>query len=172
VIILLDEMLNAGHGVGSGISLFIATNICETFLWKCLSPITIRNAQSYEYEGAIINLFHSLIMTPNKVYAIQNAFMRSSQPNINQVISTILIFMVVIYFQGFQVNLPVQDKRMKGGQPTQYPIKLFYTSNMPIILQSALISNLFFISQILSKKFRDSFLINLLGNWQEMEIGG
>ena len=44
VIILLDEMLNLGHGIGSGISLFIATNICETFLWKCLSPITMKNA--------------------------------------------------------------------------------------------------------------------------------
>jgi len=58
----------------------------------------MRNAQNYEYEGAIINLFHSLIKTPDKIYALQNAFLRSSLPNINQIISTVLIFLVVIYF--------------------------------------------------------------------------
>ena len=38
---LLDDMMSKGYGLGSGISLFIATNICETILWKCLSPLTI-----------------------------------------------------------------------------------------------------------------------------------
>lgn len=54
----------------------------------------------------------------------------------------------VIYFQGFRVDLPVRNKRARGQQGS-YPIKLFYTSNMPIILQSALVSNLYFISQVL-----------------------
>lgn len=97
VIIMLDEMLQKGYGIGSGISLFIATNICETFLWKCFSPITMRSAQSYEYEGAVINLVHSLFSS-NKIYALQNAFNRSGLPNLNHVLSTILIFLVVIYF--------------------------------------------------------------------------
>lgn len=55
--------------------------------------------------------------------------------------------MQVIYFQGFRVDLPVRNKRARGHQGS-YPIKLFYTSNMPIILQSALVSNLYFISQV------------------------
>ena len=70
VIIMLDEMLQNGYGIESGISLFIATNICESFLWKCFSPITMRSTNSYEYEGAIINLFYSLVKTPNKMYAL------------------------------------------------------------------------------------------------------
>jgi hypothetical protein len=57
----------------------------------------------------------------------------------------------VIYFQGFRVDLPVRNKRARGQGGT-YPIKLFYTSNMPIILQSALVSNLYFISQLLYKR--------------------
>ena len=28
IVILLDELLQKGYGIGSGISLFIATNIC------------------------------------------------------------------------------------------------------------------------------------------------
>ncbi len=41
VVMLLDDMLNKGYGLGSGISLFIATNICENIVWKSFSPITI-----------------------------------------------------------------------------------------------------------------------------------
>ena len=36
VVIILDELLQKGYGLGSGISLFIATNICETIVWKVL----------------------------------------------------------------------------------------------------------------------------------------
>ena len=36
--LLLDETKNfQGYGLGSGISLFIATNICETIVWKAKS---------------------------------------------------------------------------------------------------------------------------------------
>lgn len=34
IVMLLDELLQKGYGLGSGISLFIATNICETIVWK------------------------------------------------------------------------------------------------------------------------------------------
>jgi len=42
MVLMLDELLQKGYGLGSGISLFIATNICETILWKSFSPVTIR----------------------------------------------------------------------------------------------------------------------------------
>lgn len=32
IAILLDELLQKGYGLGSGISLFIATNICESIV--------------------------------------------------------------------------------------------------------------------------------------------
>lgn len=50
-----------------------------------------------------------------------------------------------------------------------YPIKLFYTSNMPIILQTALVSNLYFLSQLLYKRYPNNFLINLFGKWKDEE---
>lgn len=51
-----------------------------------------------------------------------------------------------------------------------YPIKLFYTSNIPIILQTALVSNLYFISQILFKKYPENIMIHLLGRWETPEM--
>jgi len=61
IVLLLDDMLNKGYGLGSGISLFIATNICENIIWKSFSPITITTQQGTEFEGSIINLVHSLL---------------------------------------------------------------------------------------------------------------
>ncbi len=43
IVILLDEMLQKGYGMGSGVSLFIAVNICENIVWRTLSPITIKS---------------------------------------------------------------------------------------------------------------------------------
>ncbi len=68
------------------------------------------------------------------------------------------------FSQGFRVDLPIKSARYRGQYNT-YPIKLFYTSNIPIILQSALVSNLYVISQMLSTRFSGNFLVNLLGTW-------
>lgn len=172
VVLLLDELISKGYGVGnSGISLFIAINACETIMWKTFSPITYPTDVGTEYEGSIVSLFHSLITRSDKLYALQQAFYRSHLPNLNNLIATVLIFFVVIYFQGFRVDLKVQTAKVKNGVQS-YPIKLFYTSNTPIILQSALVSNLFFFSQILYKNFKTFFFIRLLGTWQDVEMGG
>lgn len=62
IVILLDELMSNGYGLGnSGISLFIAINICENIIWKSFSPLTYKTDLGMEYEGSIIALFHSLI---------------------------------------------------------------------------------------------------------------
>ncbi|CEG45049.1 protein transporter sec61 subunit alpha isoform 2 [Plasmopara halstedii] len=170
LVIILDEMLQKGYGLGSGISLFIATNICENIVWKAFSPTTINTGRGTEFEGAIIALFHLLITRSDKLRALKEAFYRQNLPNITNLLATMFVFVVVIYFQGFRVDLPVKYQKLRGQQGT-YPIKLFYTSNMPIILQTALVSNLYFISQLLYRKFSGNFLVRLLGVWQDMEGG-
>jgi protein transport protein SEC61 subunit alpha len=100
VVIILDELLQKGYGLGSGISLFIATNICESIIWKAFSPTTINTGRGTEFEGALIALIHLLITRTNKLKAIREAFLRSNLPNVWNLISTIFVFVVVIYFQG------------------------------------------------------------------------
>jgi len=170
VVLMLDELLQKGYGLGSGISLFIATNICENIVWKAFSPTTINTGRGTEFEGAVIALFHLLITKTDKVRALKEAFYRQNLPNITNLLATVLVFVVVIYFQGFRVDLPVKNQRQRGA-PGSYPIKLFYTSNIPIILQTALVSNLYFLSQLLYKRYSDNILVNLLGRWQEAGQG-
>merc|ERR1712224_366665 len=124
-----------------------------------------------EFEGAIVALFHFLISRSDKVLALKEAFYRQSAPNLTNLFATVLVFFIVIYFQGFRVDLAVYYQKQRGQQGI-YPIKLFYTSNIPIILQTALVSNLYFFSQILYRRFKSNMLVNLLGQWQDLEYGG
>merc|ERR1712110_1184713 len=130
IVLLLDELLSKGYGLGSGISLFIATNICETIVWKAFSPTTINTGRGTEFEGAVIALFHLLITRSDKIRALKEAFYRQNLPNVTNLLSTVLVFVIVIYFQGFRVDLPVKSQKQRGQQGS-YPIKLFYTSNIP-----------------------------------------
>jgi protein transport protein SEC61 subunit alpha len=171
IVITLDELLQKGYGLGSGISLFIATNICETIVWKSFSPTTINTGRGTEFEGAFVAFFHLLITRTDKVKALKEAFYRQNLPNVTNLMATILIFIVVIYFQGFRVDLPVKYRSQRGMQGS-YPIKLFYTSNMPIILQTALVSNLYFLSQLMYKRYPNNFLVSLFGKWKDEETGG
>lgn len=52
----------------------------------------------------------------------------------------------------------VKYQKYRGQQGT-YPIKLFYTSNMPVILQTALVSNLYFLSQLLHNRYAGNLLV-------------
>eukprot|EP00816_Leptocylindrus_hargravesii_P004288 CAMPEP_0196811098 /NCGR_PEP_ID=MMETSP1362-20130617/16950_1 /TAXON_ID=163516 /ORGANISM="Leptocylindrus danicus, Strain CCMP1856" /LENGTH=461 /DNA_ID=CAMNT_0042186351 /DNA_START=38 /DNA_END=1423 /DNA_ORIENTATION=+ len=171
IVLVLDELLQKGYGLGSGISLFIATNICETIIWKAFSPTTINTGRGTEFEGAIIALFHLLITRSDKFRAVREALYRQNLPNITNLLATVFVFVVVIYFQGWRVDLPVKYQKYRG-QEGNYPIKLFYTSNMPIILQTALVSNLYFVSQLLYNRAPTNVLVRLLGKWQEVEGGG
>lgn len=168
IVILLDELLQKGYGLGSGISLFIATNICESIMWKAFSPTTINTGRGPEFEGAIIALVHLLFTWDNKTAALREAFYRQSLPNVMNLISTVIVFGAVIYLQGFRVEIPVKSARQRGVRGS-YPVRLFYTSNMPIMLQSALSSNVFLISQMLYSRFSDNLLVQLLGVWEPKE---
>lgn len=165
VVILLDELLQKGYGLGSGISLFIATNICESITWKAFAPTTVNTGRGYEFEGAVVGMVHLLATRKDKKRALIDAFFRPNQPNMFQFLITIAMFFVVVYLQGFRVEIPVKSTRARGPQGS-FPVRLFYTSNLPIMLQSALTSNIFIISQMLYSRFPDNFLIRLIGTWE------
>ncbi|CDR41980.1 CYFA0S08e02234g1_1 [Cyberlindnera fabianii] len=164
IVILLDELLQKGYGLGSGISLFMATNICEQIFWKTFAPTTVNNGRGDEFEGCVVALFHLLATKKDKRRALIEAFYRQNLPNMFQLFATLFVFFLVIYLQGFRYEIPVRSTRQRGPFGT-YPIKLFYTSNTPIMLQSALTSNYFLISQMLFSRFPNNPVVRLLGVW-------
>lgn len=99
------------------------------------------------------------------------AFTRTSSPNLLSFCGTLLIFFIVIYLQGFKVRVPLIHQQHRGYK-TEIPIRLFYTSNISVILQSMFVSNFYMLSKILYQKFNKTILINVLGKWQGNQIVG
>ena len=112
-----------------------------------------------------------LITRQNKLSAIREAFYRKNLPNLTNLMATVIVFLVVIYVQGFRVDLPLKHIKSRGISDTRYPIKLFYTSNIPVILQTALVSNLYFFSQLLHRRYSNNFFVRLFGDWRTNQYG-
>jgi protein transport protein SEC61 subunit alpha len=170
VVILLDELLQNGYGIGSGISLFIATNICEQIVWRLFSFHSYRYGRGTEYEGALIAVFHLLITRKDKLRAIREAMFRSHLPNLANLFSTILVFFAVILFEHIKINIGLQTT-VSRQEPKPYEIKLFYASNTPIIVQSTIISQLSWFSKMINSHWPDSLVTKLLGVWRSPEQG-
>ena len=52
-----------------------------------------------EFEGAVIALFHLLATRTDKVRGLREAFYRQNLPNLMNLLATIFVFGIVIYFQ-------------------------------------------------------------------------
>ncbi|KAI8973259.1 SecY subunit of pre protein translocase [Mycotypha africana] len=168
ITLLSDELLQKGYGIGSGINLFVATNVAQTFLWKSISFVSYETFRGSEKEGAIVALFSLLKNRSNKVRALKDAFYRTDLTNMMDLIATLVTFGLVIYVQGFRIELPVKSNRMRG-QRASYPIRFFYTSSMPIMLLSAVYANIHLISQTLFMFFGNHFFIRFLGIWEPIK---
>lgn len=59
------------------------------------SPYTVSTGRGAEFEGAVIALFHLMLTRKDKVRALKEAFYRTNMPNITNLLSTIVIFLVV-----------------------------------------------------------------------------
>ena len=78
-------------------------------MWKSFSPTTLNVGRGTEFEGAVIALFHLLLTRADKARALREAFYRQNMPNLTNLLATIVVFGIVIYFQGFKVNLSLSS---------------------------------------------------------------
>ncbi|KAF6137871.1 hypothetical protein GIB67_014000 [Kingdonia uniflora] len=85
----------------------------ENIIWKAFSSTTISRERGAECEGGVIALFH-LITRPDKVYALCETFYQQSLPNVTNLLAS--LFLIIIYFQGFRVVLPVRSRSVHGQQ--------------------------------------------------------
>ncbi len=166
ILMLMDELVQKGWGIGSGISLFIAAGVAQTILWYSLSPL-IGLTQDNKFLGAIPAFFQGLLNGEDLWTAIR----RSGYPDMFGFISTIVIFIIVIYLEGIRVELPIMYARFRGYRG-RFPVKLLYVSNIPVIFASALLANIYFGTQILWSRFNpnnDNLWLNLLGRFETVE---
>ena len=139
IVMLMDELVQKGWGLGSGISLFIMAGVAQNILWSTFSP------QTGLFVGGL-----SAFLNPTLTYLFGSA--GGIYPSVLGLIATISVFLIVIYLQGVRVELPMSYAGYKGFR-SRYPIKLLYVSNLPVIFASALFANVYFFSQLLWANF-------------------
>ena len=165
ILMLLDEMIQKGWGIGSGISLFILAGVARRIMLSCFSVMPVGGesepVRPYGIISALIQRaisggdFSLLVLSP------------VGYPSIVGLLTTIGVFLFVIYVQGIRVELPIAHARFRGFRG-KYPISLLYVSNLPVIFASALFGNIYMWSQFLWNHYKDSAwsqFISLLGKF-------
>ena len=141
IIMFLDELIQKGWGLGSGISLFIMAGVARQILWSLFSPLPAGDGGTI----GIIPYIGQSIMAGD----LSNILFRSNQlPSIFGLCLTAGILLILVFTQGMKVEIPIVSTKYRGFSAV-YPIKLLYTSNIPVILASALTANAVFIFQML-----------------------
>lgn len=79
-------------------------NICSLSIKRYMTIISFVYTGT-EFEGAIIALFHLLATKQDKVRGLREAFYRQNLPNLMNLLATVFVFGVVIYFQVSKLNL-------------------------------------------------------------------
>lgn len=165
IVVLLDELLQKGYGIGNGVNLFIVSNVCERVVWNAMSPKVFYTGRGLEFEGCLVAMIHILFSRRNKLSAAYEILFRENLPNLSSLIFTIAIFSFVVYIQSIRVELPIISRKHKGIS-SSYPINLMYSSTNPIVLQNTIIALFFNVSRLLYKFYPKNLLVKALGIWE------
>ncbi|PWU80530.1 MAG: preprotein translocase subunit SecY [Candidatus Nitrosopolaris wilkensis] len=140
IVMLLDEMVQKGWGLGSGISLFIMAGVAQGILWSIFSPVPAQDGP--------VGIVPFMIYSAEHGHLADTFFRAGQLPSIFGLIVTAIVLLILVYTQGIHIDIPIVSTKYRGFTAV-YPIKLLYTSNIPVILASALLANAVFMGQML-----------------------
>ncbi len=150
-VILLDEMIQKGWGLGSGVSLFILTGVATRILWNLISPIT--------YGNEPIGFIPYLVYVLNNGGNINNIIIRSGGRDLVGLIVTITIILLLVYLEGMKVEIPVTSPRLRSIK-TKVPLKFLYVTNIPVLLVGIVYSDILVFASITRL-----YLSNIVPQW-------
>jgi len=147
LILFMDEVISK-WGVGSGIGLFIVAGVSQRLLGGLLSTPAFG-------QSGILHQWYLYITGQEAtgpvlaVDGLQTLFVSPGGGRLLALITTVLIFSVVVYAESVRVEIPLSNARVKGARG-RFPVKLIYASVLPMILVRALQANIQFLGRILN----------------------
>lgn len=136
LVMFMDEVCSK-WGFGSGISLFIAAGVSQSLFIRTFSPLSSPTNPNIA-TGAIPALIQSLGAGDPTTALLEGS----------KIIATVLIFVAAVYLQAMKVEIPLSFGRVRG-HGIRWPLHFVYTSNIPVILVSALFANVQLWAQLL-----------------------
>ncbi len=128
MILFLDDVINK-WGFGSGVSLFIAAGVSKQIIVRAFNPLPSPTNPDVA-SGAIPALVQHLAGgEPTAAILIMASL-----------IATAAVFAIAVFGQAMKVEIPLSFGRVRG-YGIRWPLQFIYTSNIPVILISALIAN-------------------------------
>lgn len=141
IVIILDDLVSK-WGFGSGISLFIAAGVGSQIVLRVLSPLTA-GCQALNFASCIPSAANAPVglLWSTLIGVFSGASLSAIMITLVPIISTVGIFLLIVYMQAIRIEIPLAFSALRGfGR--NWSLKLFYTSNVPVILTTALLANL------------------------------
>ncbi|MDR5655824.1 preprotein translocase subunit SecY [Halodesulfurarchaeum sp. HSR-GB] len=165
LILYMDEVISK-WGVGSGIGLFIVAGVSQSlvgglFFWE----------GEVGNEGVIPTWIDIALGNAGAMPSILSAdgiMFLLIDGQILAIITTILIFSVVVYAESVRIEIPLSHARVKGARG-RFPVKLIYASVLPMILVRALQANVQFLGRLLRSQLGEAGMPTWLGVYQETQ---
>ena len=163
LILYMDEVISK-WGVGSGIGLFIVAGVSQSlvgglFFWE----------GQVGNEGVIptwIDIALGNVGTMPPLLSGEGLMFLLIDGQILAIITTLIIFSVVVYAESVRVEIPLSHARVKGARG-RFPVKLIYASVLPMILVRALQANVQFLGRLLRSQLGAAGMPNWLGVYAE-----
>ena len=166
LIVFMDELIQKGWGLGSGVSLFIAAGVAEAIFTNLFSPIILPDGY---YQGIIL----ALIQAAFQGGSFGDLLYRGQFPDLIGLAATIALLILIIYLEALRIEVPIQHARV-SGYTARYPIKFLYVSNIPVIFASVIFTNIYFFSTMLWSRFNpmnQNPLLNWIGTFNATQYG-
>jgi preprotein translocase subunit SecY len=132
----MDEVVTK-WGIGSGVGLFIIAGISEAIVNGFINWMPVSDPYPV---GFFPRLFAILIDQAN--------FIQYFGLNLLAFISTMAIFLIIVYVESTRIEIPLAHAQVRGAR-ARFPVKLIYASVLPMILVRVLQANIQMIGMFL-----------------------
>ncbi|MEM2262512.1 MAG: preprotein translocase subunit SecY [Ignisphaera sp.] len=151
VIVMLDEAVQKGWGLGSGVSLFILIGVAQRFFSELFTPSVIQTS-SLQNGGEIYGLIPYIVASLRdgtfNIYHTLIGRLAIGYPTLIGFITSIVLIAILTYLNAAHINVPIAMSRY-GGIKSRVPLQLLYVTNIPVLLTGILISDIILILTLL-----------------------
>uniref|UniRef100_A0A7C3SLK1 Preprotein translocase subunit SecY n=1 Tax=Thermofilum pendens TaxID=2269 RepID=A0A7C3SLK1_THEPE len=149
IIILMNDMLEKGWGVGSAVSLFIAAGVAQQIFWELFSPVgPMADGLYYGFFPSLVAAAITLATTGNSTPMMMLVSRPEGYPDLLGFVSMVVLLLLLLLLESSRIMIPVSSARF-GGVRSRIPLKLLYVSVIPVILVGALYANVIMLTQAL-----------------------
>ena len=165
-ILYMDEVVSK-WGIGSGVGLFIVASVSQHLVGGIftLGSDTQPSGLIPTWIGMALG---NIQVSPFFSGGFQELIFGQGQ--ILALITTLLIFGLVVYCESVRVEIPLSHSKVRGAKG-RFPVKLIYASVLPMILVRAVQANIQFLGRILDSQMNN--MPSWLGVYSSNEpVGG